>query len=63
MTLEEFKCKVDSCIAMVIDSQLTKDDAADAIIDCLTAVAEHEYWQGYYYYEQQWTNSFLKREE
>lgn len=63
MTLEEFKGKVDGHIAMVMDNQLTKDDAGDAILDCLTAVAEDEYWQGYYYYEQQWTDAFLKMEE
>lgn len=58
MSVEEFKEKVDGYIAMVLDNQLSKDDAGDATMDCLTAVDESEHEQCYEYYENQWVEVF-----
>jgi len=62
MDLQEFKDKADGYIAMVLDNQLTKDDAGDAINDCLSAVAEDEQEEGYDYYSQQWVKWLMNGE-
>ena len=60
MTSDEFKDKVDGYIALVLDGHLTEDDACDATLDCLTAVAEHDKDRCYDYFVAQWVRTFMK---
>ena len=58
MTLEEFKGKVASYLALVCDGHLSEDDAADAALDCLTAVPEHQQNEAYDFYSDTWIETF-----
>ena len=61
MTPEEFKGKVNSYYSLVLDGHLSKDDAEDAINDCITAVKDCEQEQCHDYHEKKFVETFYGR--
>ena len=58
MTPEQFKEKVQSYYAQVLDGVLSLDDADDAILDTLTAVSECDEEKARDFHQEVWHRYF-----